>query len=884
MCDASGVVEETVSGLDKYLKADDERKESKTALDTVKDPKESLVFTPDMPTELRGGYFTSIGYDGDKHAAYIKLYDAKTQRVHFWYDDTGHKPYCLSDQPVEKLQQNDAIVKNPGFDGFATVSKHDGLNETEANMTMIIAKDPLSIGGRATGSIRDIVRAWEADIKYVENYIYDKDLKPGMPYDIREGKLSPTPIKISDEASSSISKFFEGESADYKELALEWTNLLEYPVPDIRKAALDIEVYSPVATRIPDPGTAEHPVICASVLGSDGVRRVLLLRRTDVAEGNTSSLNNIKIEYYDSEENLLTELFKVMLDYPIILTFNGDDFDLTYLWHRAQRLGFTREQIPIEIGRDSALLRYGMHIDLYRFFFNRSVQVYAFGQKYRENTLNEVGSALVNMEKKQLDAALTELTYAELAEYCFRDSEIVMQLASFDDNLVMKLILALSRISFMSMEDVSRQGVSSWIRSMMYREHRKRRYLIPRADDILSLKGATATQAVIKGKKYKGAIVIEPIPGVHFGVSVLDFMSMYPSVIKKWNLGYETILCKHQECRRNIVPDTPHWVCTKRRSIESIMIGSLRDLRVKWYKSKSRDKSLPPAVRSWYKVISDALKVVLNASYGVFGNESFALYCPPVAEATAAIGRHAITQTIEKAKSLGLEVFYGDTDSIFLGAPSQEKLQNLIEWSTSHLGMELEVDKSYRYLALSSRKKNYLGVYPDGSVDIKGLTGKKRHVPEFLKHAFYEMIDALSQVQSPAEFEAVREKIKNIVKTCYLRLRNREYSLQDLAFTIMISRSPEGYTKTTPQHVKAARLLKAKGIDIRPGDLIAFVKTRGEPGVKPVQLNPSWQEIDIEKYVEYLESTFDQVLDSVGLDFAELAGGTKLESFFQAKA
>ena len=882
MCDGTGLTErDRVSVLDKYLVAEAEATESKPASKLTSDPKESLIFTPELTRSLQNCYLTSVGYDGDKRLAYLKLLDPKTQRIHVWYDDTGHKPYCLSDQPIEDLKQKEALANHPGLEGFDRVPKYDGLNDRETEMTVIVAKDPLSIGGRATGCIRDIVRAWEADIKYVENYIYDKGLKPGMPYDLVDGRLSPTPIKIPEESRTSISLFFKDETRDYRNLALEWADLLEHPVPDIRRASLDIEVYSPVATRIPDPKTAEHPVICASILGSDGTRRVLMLRRKSVADGDLLSLKDIKMDFYDREEDMLTEIFKVLLDYPLILTFNGDDFDLAYLWHRAQRLGFTRDQIPIEIGRDAAFLKYGMHVDLYRFFFNRSIQVYAFGQKYRENTLNEVGEALVGIEKKPLEAALPELAYAELADYCFRDSEIVMRLASFDDNLVIKLLLALSRISFMGMEDVARQGVSGWIRSMMYREHRKRRYLIPRADDILNLKGTTATEAVIKGKKYKGAIVIEPIPGVHFGVSVMDFMSMYPSVIKKWNLGYETILCKHPECRKNIVPDTPHWVCTKKRSIESIMIGSLRDLRVNWYKSKSRDKDLPPAIRSWYKVISDALKVVLNASYGVFGNENFALYCPPVAEATAAIGRHAITQTIAKAKSLGLEVFYGDTDSIFLGAPSSEKLESLVDWSKSQLGMELEVDKSYRYLALSSRKKNYLGVYPDGSVDIKGLTGKKRHVPEFLKKAFYEMIDVLTQVRSPEEFESAKEKIKNTVRTCYLNLRNKQYSLQDLAFTIMISRSPEGYTKTTPQHVKAARLLKARGIDIRPGDLIAFVKTRGEPGVKPVQLNPSWQEIDIEKYVEYLESTFDQVLDALGLDFGELVGGTKLESFFQ---
>ena len=862
--------------LEKYFVADE--KEKGNLLDSV-DPKQSLVFSPEIPKELRGCYFVSIGYDGDKRSAYVKLYDSKTQKLHLWYDNTGHKPYCLSDQTIEALEQNESLVKHPGFDGFRRISKRDGLNDRELEMTVIVAKDPLSIGGRPSGCIRDIVRAWEADIKYVENYIYDSGLKPGMPYDLRDNKLVPTPTEISDEARNAIPRFFEQESKDYQELALEWIGLLEFPVPDIRKAALDIEVYSPVATRIPDPTAAEHPVICTSIIGSDGVRRVLLLKRPGVAEGNIQSLSNVKVEYYDSEERLLVEIFRALLDYPLVLTFNGDDFDLRYLWHRAEKLGFTRDQVPIEMGRDAALLKYGIHIDLYRFFFNRSIQVYAFGQKYRENSLNEVGGALVSLEKKELEAALPELTYAELAEYCFRDSEIVMQLASFDDNLVIKLMLALSRISFMSMEDVTRQGVSSWIRSMMYREHRKRGYLIPRADDILSLKGTTATEAIIKGKKYKGAIVIDPIPGVHFGVSVLDFMSMYPSVIKKWNLGYETVLCKHQECRSNTIPDTPHWVCTKRRSIESVLIGSLRDLRVKWYKSKAKDKNLPPSVRGWYKVISDALKVVLNASYGVFGNDNFALYCPPVAEATAAIGRHTITQTIEKAKSLGLEVFYGDTDSIFLGAPSAEKLEKLIGWSSSQLGMELEVDKNYRYLALSSRKKNYLGVYPDGSVDIKGLTGKKRHIPEFLKSGFYEMIKVLSEVQSAEEFEAAKDRMRNIVKSCYLKLRNRQYSLQDLAFTIMMSRSTGGYTKTTPQHVKAAKQLEARGIEVRSGDLIAFVKTRGDPGVKPVQLKPSWQEIDIEKYLEYLESTFDQVLDSMGIDFKELVGESRLDSF-----
>ncbi|TMI14317.1 type B DNA-directed DNA polymerase, partial [Candidatus Bathyarchaeota archaeon] len=275
----------------------------------------------------------------------------------------------------------------------------------------------------------------------------------------------------------------------------------------------------------------------------------------------------------------------------------------------------------------------------------------------------------------------------------------------------------------------------------------------------------------------------------------------------------------------------------------------------------------------------NALKVVLNASYGVFGSDRFSLYCPPLAESTAAVGRYAITNTIKEAKRLGIEVFYGDTDSLFLGTPAREKLDELIHWSKKELGMELEVDKNYRYVALSLRKKNYLGVHPDNKVDIKGLTGKKRHIPEFLKNTFNQLVEILGQVKTPTDFDVARVKIKDLVRDSYSKLRNRKYSLDDLAFNMMIGKSVSSYTKTTPQHVKAAQQLSDKGGDVRAGDLVSFVKVTTGSGVKPVQL-ASIHEIDVEKYNEYIRSTFEQVLDSVGLDYEELTGARKLTSFF----
>ena len=87
------------------------------------------------------------------------------------------------------------------------------------------------------------------------------------------------------------------------------------------------------------------------------------------------------------------------------------------------------------------------------------------------------------------------------------------------------------------------------------------------------------------------------------------------------------------------------------------------------------------------------------------------------------------------------------------------------------------------------------------------------------------------------------------------------------------------YTKTTPQHVKAANLLVQAGYEIKPGDIISFVKTTNDLGVKPVQL-ASMKEVDVNKYIEYLESTFEQVFDALGLEFQEIMGISKLETFF----
>lgn len=828
------------------------------------------------PRELPPSILLSAGYDGRAEKAFLRLYEPSSQQIYIWYDDAGHLPYCISKRGPEELRRNEKLLGYPGFLTLEPVERYDALRDEKIRVTKIIASNPLAIGGQGKSGIRNLIdESWESYIRYYQNYIYDMGLIPGMPYRVEDGRLVEAEYELPGDVKERLSLLVEDEEPEFKEHVLEWARLLQHPVPQIRRASIDIEVHMTQADKVPNPEEALQPIIAVSSVSSEGLRRVFLLAEEGMEE---PIIEGAEVKIFYDERELIRETFRLLDEYPVILTFNGDDFDLRYLRRRAQRLGFSPDEIPITLGRKFAYLRNGVHLDLYRFFLNRAVQVYAFSDRYRENTLDDVASSLIGKRKLQLD--LSTSSRMEVARYCLQDALITYELSAFDDDLVMKLMLILSRISRMTLEDVTRQGVSRWILTLMEYEHRRRGWLIPNKEDILTLKGETATKAIIKGRKYLGAMVKEPKAGIHFNVTVLDFASLYPSAIKNWNLSYETILCPHPEDRANIIPGTPHWVCRRRRGLTSLIIGSLRDLRVKWYKPISRDKRLSREERAFYDVIQRALKVILNASYGVFGAETFRFYCPPLAESTAAIGRYAMTQTLEASEKLGIEVIYGDTDSIFLEQPREEQILELMKWSGRSLGVELDIDKLYRYVVFSRRKKNYVGVSQDGSVDIKGLTGKKRHIPPMIKEAFLQLTRILADIQSPDDVEGAKEAIRELVERVYNRLRSREFELEELAFRVMLGRSLSSY-EITPQHVKAAKMLQEQGISLGVGDIISYVVTQG--GVKPVRL-ASKRDIDVEKYIEYLESMFEQVLEAFEMDLDEITGRpriTTLKSFFQ---
>ena len=829
----------------------------------------------------------SATYDSQKQSAILKFYDPKSEQVILWADKTNHKPYCYSKLPPEELG---FLTSRKDILKIETVKKRDFLKDQQVEVSKITVSDPLAIGGTQTDkSIRNIIETWESDIKYYENYLYDNSLVVGKFYEIKDGKILPHDFEVTEDVALAMKGLLldvntaKGivNTKEFQEYISQWAELLNQPIPKIKRLSFDIEVESEIG-RIPDPKIAEKRVTAIGFEGTDGLKQVLVMRKDGSNDGINELPTGVQAVFYSQsdEKKMIEDAFKVISQYPFVITYNGDDFDMPYLYNRAERLGIKNSENPLYMMRDSATLKHGVHIDLYRTMSNRSFQIYAFSHKYTDFSLNSVSLALLNESKINYGLELDELTNYQLANYCYNDARLTYKLTSFNNDLLMNLLVVITRIARMPIDDIARMGVSQWIRSLLYYEHRQRDAIIPRREELDAKSQGVMNDAVIKDKKYRGGLVVEPTEGIHFNVTVMDFASLYPSIIKVRNLSYETVRCVHEQCKQNKIPDTNHWVCTRYNGLTSMLIGSLRDLRVNYYKSLAK-KANTQEQKEQYTVVSQALKVILNASYGVMGAEIFPLYFLPAAEATTAVGRYIITETIKKCQTSGVEVLYGDTDSLFVKNPTAEQIQKVIEDTKMEQGVDLEIDKEYRYVVLSGRKKNYLGVTKEGKVDVKGLTGKKSHTPPFIRSLFFEILEILSNVQTSQDFETAKKQISQKISACAIKVKERKIPIPELAFNVMISKAPSEYDKTVPQHIRAAKLLEQQR-EIKRGDIISYVKILNKPGVKPVEMARP-DEIDSEKYMEFMEATLEQITSSMDLDFDSMVGKPKqtgLDQFF----
>ena len=177
--------------------------------------------------------------------------------------------------------------------------------------------------------------------------------------------------------------------------------------------------------------------------------------------------------------------------------------------------------------------------------------------------------------------------------------------------------------------------------------------------------------------RYKGGFVHAPKAGIHKNVIVLDFRSLYPSIIVTHNIDVKTFCCKHKECKKNKVPGFNRWFCKQKEGkIPKRVKKMLKDRDE--IKKKLKSKKLSKKERNRLEKKNLQLKLAANITYGYFGYTGSPYYNVKVAESISAFGRNYIKSVIKKAQRESFTVIYGDTDSVFLKG-NQKKAKQFVK-------------------------------------------------------------------------------------------------------------------------------------------------------------------------------------------------------------
>lgn len=432
----------------------------------------------------------------------------------------------------------------------------------------------------------------------------------------------------------------------------------------------------------------------------------------------------------------------------------------------------------------------------------------------------------------------------------------------------------LSRIANLPLsETFNSHRVSDWLKSIMYTYLRKNSFLIPTAGELTK---GYPTHTVT------GALTVAPKAGTYFNTVVCDFESLYPSCIDSFNLSYETVNCGHPECMDKKIPDFDGHICTRQRGFYAILVGALKELRIRLFKPMSKDNTLREEQRRIAIVAAKLLKLILVSSYGVTVR-IHGLACPPLAEAITGYGRYVLKESWRMAEEHGMRPLYGDTDSLFLDNASDEQVEWLIAAVKERFSLDLALDKHYSLCVLPKAKKAYFGILPDGSPDIKGVTATKSNSPGYITKVFQQCVKELANVRNQDEYERVKNRITELVHRGIADLRNGRVELEDLVYSVQLFFDPNekvAENKITAQPYQCARQLIDMGRKLKRGDAMFFIKVKPFKykertfTVKPAENVRNIAEINADDYVRNLLTALGQTFEPMGIKLEK----TKLTS------
>jgi len=366
----------------------------------------------------------------------------------------------------------------------------------------------------------------------------------------------------------------------------------------------------------------------------------------------------------------------------------------------------------------------------------------------------------------------------------------------------------------------------------------------------------------------RGGLVFEPLPGVFPNVAIIDFMSMYPSIIVEYNISPETVGV--EEANAFEIAE----MGLKISSHEGLIPATLRPMVEKRVRIKRLLKKMNDP---HYKAIKNALKWLCVVAYGRLGFANSTFGRINSHEVVSFIGRKMLLKAKEIAEEHGFTVIHAYVDSLFIcraDATKEEDFQSLLDEIEGETKLPIEVEAVYAWMAFVSSRQNpnlsvanrFFGLQPDGEYKVRGLASRREDAPLFVAHAQLQVLQILAKEKDSGQLASLFPEVLNMLQGRMSALSNRKVPVKELLITQTLSRELSEY-KTPSPVARAAGQLQAIGKNIRMGQRIQFLYTRTKQGVcawdLPEPFNPAL--IDTARYKELLFRAADEVLQPLGV-------------------
>ena len=759
----------------------------------------------------------SASYVSVEEEAVVELYGKTRDRESITILVHGYRPYLFAVDPTDELERQ--MREDPEVLSV----EHDELlyRSSPRKVLKITIKSPWKVPDYRNRIRRMGMDVLAADIPFHHRFVYDMDMGACI-------RVTGEPV--------------DGSYLSDLTIRMESFENIEPFDPGLKILSFDIE------------NSVEHDFIyciCA-VVWDNGT-----IRACDPIHG--------------AEKDIITRFGDLIRseDPDVITGYNIDNYDIRKISDRAKAC---KLQDALPWGRDGGQPRLVSD----RFWRVRGRLIcdawWAAKKELRpkQETLNAVslevlGETKLDVDPKHMDREWSE-NREKVLEYCTRDAELALRILLEVGTLRKGMDLA--AVSKLTIEDVLTSGSSQLADSLLIRAADRAKIAVP-------MMGRSSASEQIEG-----GYVHSMTPGLYHWVCVLDFKSMYPSLIIAKNICFTTLSADGEI----VAPSGARFVSKERR--EGLLPRILEDLMAERDSIKRRMKKTSDQHEYHYlDGLQAAVKVLMNTFYGVFASSFYRFTDKSIGAAITSFARANVKGIIGDLQSEGVSVIYSDTDSVFVQSP-HSTLDDSVEFGTamadrfSRDGGTLEFEKIMEPMFTHGMKKRYVGrvVWPEYSDEllVRGYEIRRSDSFDLQSRLLTQIFEKILDERNDEALALVKSTIQDVLAG---RVNPAELVISRTCKGMDAYENPERMA-----NVQTAKKLVEMGYEFIPGMKVSWIVTDGKSTPQTVEPFVSGVEFtgkpDYRYYAERLAQMASRVTEVFGWSERDLMMGSQQATLF----